>query len=373
MSTTDRRPAQRTAATVLGWLEDGRSFASGVLVGVEGSAPFQQGASVFVDADGAIEGNVTGGCVESAVAQEADDALRSDGLARLLSYGISDELAQTAGLRCGGTVRVLVEPVGDRSRDATRRALEAQVADLPHAMARVIGGPSGGGTLYVDPQERVGTLGDEELDVAVERAARSLVAEGRSESRTFAGGVEVHIAVLADPSTMVILGAIDYSVAVASLARTAGYEITIADPRTAFLASDRFSAVADTVSAWPQDVLAGMTLGPRDAVLVFTHDPKLDIPGVQAALQSGAGYVGALGSRRTTAERHRRLRELGVTEEALDRLHAPCGLDIGAGRPEEVALAILAEIVAVRSGRGGGRLRDTDGPIRERVGEDRAP
>jgi xanthine dehydrogenase accessory factor len=174
----------------------------------------------------------------------------------------------------------------------------------------------------------------------------------------------VHVAVFAEPPRMVVFGAIDFSAAIAPLAKALGYRVTIADPRRAFLASPRFSAFAETVDAWPDAALDGMTLGPRDAVLVFTHDPKLDVPAVQAALATEAGYVGALGSRKTTEDRKERLREAGVSEEQIGRLFAPCGLDIGASTVEETAVAILAEIIGHRAGREGGSLRSTSGSIR---------
>jgi xanthine dehydrogenase accessory factor len=140
--------------------------------------------------------------------------------------------------------------------------------------------------------------------------------------------------------------------------------VTIADPRRAFLESPRFATAANTVAAWPDKVLAGSALGPRDAVLVFTHDPKLDVPAVQAALGSGAGYIGALGSRKTTADRNQRLREVGVSEEDIARVYAPCGLDIGSSTVEETAVAILGEIIARRTGREGSPLRQGSGSIR---------
>jgi xanthine dehydrogenase accessory factor len=168
---------------------------------------------------------------------------------------------------------------------------------------------------------------------------------------------------------MVIFGAIDFASALAPLAKGLGYRVTIADPRRAFLASPRFSSVAQTVAAWPQDALGDMTLGPRDAVLVFTHDPKLDVPAVRAALGTGAGYVGALGSRRTTLDRNERLVAAGVEEAELERVHAPCGLDIGSSTVEETAVAILAEIIASRTGREGRPLREGSGPIRRNVTE----
>jgi xanthine dehydrogenase accessory factor len=185
-----------------------------------------------------------------------------------------------------------------------------------------------------------------------------------TDGASLGSGLRVYASVQADPPRMVVFGAIDFSAALAPLAKGLGYRVTIADPRSAFLASSRFSAAAETEVGWPDKVLDGVELGPRDAVLIFTHDPKLDVPAVQAALSTGAGYIGALGSRNTTADRNRRLRDVGVTDEEIERVFAPCGLDIGASTVEETAVAVLAEIIAHRAGRHGQPLREAHGPIR---------
>ncbi|MGI8780808.1 MAG: XdhC family protein [Solirubrobacteraceae bacterium] len=365
------RPVQQTAATVTAWLREGRRVVAGTLVGVDGSAPLDVGASVYVDEHGTIEGSVTGGCVESAVAQEALEMIAQRRPPRLATYGISDELAGTVGLMCGGTVHILIHEITDDARAAALAGLAAIREERPAAVATVIDGEHAGSKLYADADTTVGTLGSELLDDNVGQEARGLTVQGRSTVRAYGAdgaslgsGLRVHVAAFAEPPRMVIFGAIDFASALAPLAKGLGYRVTIADPRRAFLASPRFSASAATVAAWPQDALAGMPLGPRDAVLVFTHDPKLDVPAVQAALGTGAGYVGALGSRRTTTDRNARLREAGVAEAELERLYAPCGLDIGSSTVEETAVAILAEIIARRTGREGHSLRAGSGPIR---------
>src|SRR3954466_7953759 len=177
-------------------------------------------------------------------------------------------------------------------------------------------------------------------------------------------GVSIHAFAL--PPGMVIFGAIDFSAALAKLAGEIGYRGTIVDAREAFLQSPRFTEHAGEVVGWPDRYLATRELGASDAVLVFTHDPKFDEPALTAALESGAGYIGALGSRRTQADRQERLRARGVTEDELARISSPCGLDLGARTPAETAIAVLGEILAQRAGRSGGRLADTSGPIRQR-------
>jgi xanthine dehydrogenase accessory factor len=366
------RPVQRTAITVSDWLRAGRTVAAGTLVGVEGSAPLNVGASVYIDADGTIEGSVTGGCVESAVAQAALAMLEDNRPPRLVTYGISDELAGTVGLMCGGIVHIFIHPVRDDAREAALAGLAAIRDEHPAAVATLMDGEHAGRKLYVDATSTVGTLGVTDLlDRNVTQEARGLAVQGRSTVRAFGpdgaslgSGLRVHIAAFAEPPRMVIFGAIDFASALAPLAKGLGYRVTIADPRRAFLDSPRFSAVAQTIVAWPDRVLADMTLGSRDAVLVFTHDPKLDVPAVQAALGTDAGYIGALGSRRTTLDRNARLVAAGVSLEALARVYAPCGLDIGSSTVEETAVAILAEIIARRAGREGSSLRHGSGSIR---------
>ena len=366
------RPVQRTAITVTDWLRAGRTVAAGTLVAVEGSAPLNVGASVYIDADATIEGSVTGGCVESAVAQEALAMLADGRPPRLVTYGISDELAGTVGLMCGGIVHIFIHPIRDDAREATLAGLAAIADEHPAALATLMDGEQAGRKVYVDESSTVGSLGVSDLlDRNVIQEARGLVVQGRSTVRAFGpdgaslgGGLRVHVAAFASAPRMVIFGAIDFAAALAPLAKGLGYRVTIADPRQAFLDSPRFSAVAQTIVAWPDKVLADMTLGSRDAVLVFTHDPKLDVPAVQAALGTDAGYIGALGSRRTTLDRNARLVEAGVPEQEITRVYAPCGLDIGSSTVEETAVAILAEIIARRAGREGSSLRHGSGSIR---------
>jgi xanthine dehydrogenase accessory factor len=165
---------------------------------------------------------------------------------------------------------------------------------------------------------------------------------------------------------MLIFGAVDFSVALARIASELGYEVTIADSRAPFIEAPRFRQAARTLVAWPQDAYRQIDLGPRDVVLVFTHDPKFDEPALTGALAGDSGYIGALGSRKTTADRERRLRESGVPAAELARIHAPCGIDIGASTPEEVAVSVLAEIIATRSGRSGRPLREGSQAIHPR-------
>jgi xanthine dehydrogenase accessory factor len=366
------RTQQQTAATVIDWLREGRRVAAGLLASVDGSAPLDVGASVYIDEGGSVEGSITGGCVESAVAQEALEIIETGGAPKLITYGISDELAGTVGLMCGGIVHVFVHELRGDARDVTIAALEAVLEERPAAVATLLDGDQAGGKLYVDAEHHVGSLGGPSLlEKNVEREARGLIQQGRTTIRTFGEdgaslgtGLRVHVTAYAERPRMVIFGAIDFASALAPLAKNVGYRVTIADPRKAFLSSARFTSNSDAIEAWPDEALEGMTLGPRDAVLVFTHDPKLDVPALTAAFATGAGYIGALGSRKTTADREVRLREAGATEADIERVYAPCGLDIGASTVEETAIAVLAEIVASRAGRSGVPLREAEGSIR---------
>ena len=363
-----------TQAVAIGWLGDGRRFAQALLIEVEGSAPLPAGAMLIVDADGAVEGSITGGCVESALVQEAEALLEGRRGPGVLTYGISDELAGTVGLMCGGTVHIFLDAPQDDRAATELRALQAHAEGRPAAVATALDGANAGSRLAVIGDEVFGSLGGGELlDRNVAREASGLLAEGKTTLRRFGADgatlgdeLPIHIRGYAPPPKMFIVGAIDFSAAIAPIAAQIGYEVTISDARDRFARSQRFSSAADVRIGWPQDTMAGLELGERDVVLVFTHDPKFDEPALLAALDTGAGYIGALGSRRTTRDREARLRAAGITDAQLARIHAPCGLDIGSRTAEETAISVIAEIIASRAGRDGGTLSTGDGPIHAR-------
>jgi len=363
-----------TQEIAIKWLKDGRRFVQAVLVAVEGSAPLPVGAMLVVDEDGAIEGSITGGCVESSVVQEAEAILAGERGGGVLSYGISDELAGTIGLMCGGTVHIFVGELDAAAGRVELAALHAHGEGGEVAVATALDGDAVGARLAVIDDQVVGSLrGPELLDRNVAREARGLLEEGKTALRRFGAdgatlGAErpVHIRAYAPPPRMIIIGAIDFSAAIAPIASQIGYAVTICDARDRFARSSRFSSVAEVRIGWPQEVMRDMTLGPRDVVLVFTHDPKFDEPALLAALGTDAGYIGALGSRQTTADRERRLRRASATEDDLSRIHAPCGLDIGSRTAEETAISVLAEIISMRARRAAAPLRETRGPIHAR-------
>ncbi|HET8979674.1 MAG TPA: XdhC/CoxI family protein [Solirubrobacteraceae bacterium] len=368
-----------TQDTAVAWLAEERRFVQALLVDVEGSAPLPVGAMMLVDQQGGIEGSITGGCVEGAIVQEAEGLMAGDAPApaKLVTYGISDELAGTVGLMCGGTVHILVHELAGDTGQIEHAALKEHAAGRPVAVATLLDGPTAGARIAIIDDQPVGSLGwGELLDRNVAREAQGLLEEGKTTLRRFGADgatlgddLRVHIRSYAPPPQMYIFGAIDFSAALAPFAAQIGYRVTICDARGPFARSRRFSASATVEVAWPQEALRDVDLGPRDAVLVFTHDSKFDEPALIAALQTNAGYIGALGSRQTTADRERRLRAAGVTDAELARIHAPCGLDIGSRTAEETAVSVLAEIIAARAQRAGTPLRQTNGPIhgRDRV------
>lgn len=362
-------------ATALEWLRQGRRVVVASLIETVGSAPLDPGAEMLVDDRGRIEGSVTGGCVEGALVEVAGEIL-AGGPARVVQYGISDTEAADVGLMCGGTVRLFVAELTEEAVEPLRAVVDALEAHRPVALATVLDGELSGEKLAVDPERTVGRFGLERLDESVRRDALGCLDQGLSTVRSYSASgevmgadVRVYIQGFASPPQMVIFGAIDFSVAVATLAREVGYRVTICDARAPFVTSSRFARVAEVVVDWPDRYLATRELRERDVVLVFTHDPKFDEPALLAALESGAGYVGALGSRRTHSERLERLRERGIDDDALARISAPCGLDIGARTPAETAISVLAEILALRAHRTGERLSDTTGSIHPRHAE----
>lgn len=251
---------------------------------------------------------------------------------------------------------------------------EAVAAGRPVALVTCVRGTTPGVSMLVEPgRDPVGTLGDPDLDRVVAADALAALDAGHTGLRHYGPhgearlqDVEVLVQAFAPPARLVIFGAVDFTGALARVGALLGYRVVVCDARATFATRARFPHADEVVVDWPDRYLAtvGPTLGPRDAVCVLTHDPRFDVPAVRAALATRVGYLGAMGSRRTTEERAAKLREAGVPAEDLARLHAPIGLDLGARTPEEVAVAIAAEIIATRRGRRVVRsLRDTDGPI----------
>lgn len=357
------------------WRSAGRRVAVARVVDVEGSGPRAAGAAMAVSDDGEVAGSVSGGCVEGAVVAHALALLGGEEEARMVTFGYGDDEAFAVGLTCGGTIHLFVEEL---EATPVLEALAVAVSSgRPVALATVVerldGLPGVGDKLLVTADgARLGGLGDADLDRVVARDALGELAAGGSGVRRYgahgearADEVRAFVESFAPPPEMVVFGAVDFTSALVRLAKVLGYRVVVCDARAVFATRARFPAADEVVVDWPDRWLRahGRSLGPRDAVCILTHDHKFDIPAIEGALATAAGYVGAMGSRRTHAERMERLRAAGVREESLARLHAPIGLDLGARTPEETAVAICAEIIAARTGRPVPSLRDAVGPI----------
>lgn len=349
----------------------------GTVVRTFRSAPRPAGASMVVAPDGSASGSVSGGCVEGAVYELATD-VAATGTPVLQRYGISDENAFEVGLTCGGIIDIFVEPV---SRDNFPELGEI-VRDIenhrPVAVATVVAHPDSarvGRRLIVRPEDVSGALGSDRADSAVTDDARGLLAAGGSTVLTYGTdgqrrgeGMEVFVASYAPRPRMLVFGAIDFAAAVARQGAFMGYRVTVCDARPVFATHARFPTADEVVVDWPHRYLAGQAeagaIDGRTVICVLTHDPKFDVPLLEAALRlPDVAFIGAMGSRRTDLDRRERLREAGLTDTELDRLSSPIGLDIGARTPEETAVSIAAEIIARRWGGTGRPLAESSGRI----------
>jgi xanthine dehydrogenase accessory factor len=306
------------AADLRRWRERGDAkVAVATVVATRGSAPRPIGSKLAISEHGELAGSVSGGCVENEVYEEAQQVL-AGGSSRLLSYGISDEQAWSVGLPCGGEIDVFVE--------------EAKLRELEELAARVERG---------ERFTRTSVIGD----------------DGREFVEEFG-----------PPPQLIVFGAVDTAEALCKAAKELGWRTIVADARAKFATRERMPSADELLVEWPEDVLARKELDAHTAVVVLTHEDRFDIPALIGALRSEAFYVGALGARRNQARRRERLLEEGLTEEEIDRISGPVGLDIGAESPAETAVSILAEILARRAGRSGGSLKESQGRIHaERV------
>ncbi len=316
------------------------------VVATRRSAPRPIGSKLIVSEHGELAGSVSGGCVESEVVEAAREVL-AGGEPRLLTYGISDDLALSVGLPCGGEIDVWVdEPDAD---------LLGQLAEIARDERRAV--------FFVDlddGSERLVLHGDDDVAAELIRAGQSKVVELHGR-RLFAD-------VYGPPPRLLVYGAVDTADALCAAARGVGWHTIAADARGRFATRERLPNADEVLVAWPEETLAQVRPDHSTAIVVLTHDDKFDLPMLAGALASDAFYVGALGSRRNQERRRELLLEAGVDESAVERISGPAGLDIGAHTPAETALSILAEIMAVRAGRDGGRLKESSGRIHAEVG-----
>ncbi len=305
----------------LDWYRAGKGAALATVVQTWGSAPRRVGAMLAVSGDGEMAGSVSGGCVEGAVVAEALEAIE-DGAARMLEYGVADGDAFAVGLACGGTIRVLVQPVGGAlPKGVLADLVEVRGARRPAAL--------------VSPQDSPPRL---ELSGHEDRF--------RMDRSGFAEDEATFVAIHNPPLRLIVVGAVHIAQALVPMARQVGYDPVVIDPRTAFASADRFPGVT-LLDEWPDDGVRALGLDARTALVLLTHDPKLDDPALAEALRSDVFYIGALGSSRTHAKRLERMAEAGFSQADLARIHGPVGLDIGAAGPAEIALSILAQMTQV--------------------------
>ena len=345
------------------------------------SAPRDAGAAMLVTPDGAATGSVSGGCVEGAVYELATEAI--GGTSPVLErFGISDDDAFAVGLTCGGVLDVFVEPVSQQLFPELEAVAEDIEAGRPVAVATVIEhvDPSRiGRRLMIRPDGADGTLGSPDADRRVSEDARGLLAGGITATLGFGPdgerlgeGMRVFVNSFAPAPRLIVFGAIDFASALARLGGFLGYRVTVCDARPVFATPVRFPDVDELVVSWPDRYLAQQIeagrIDERTVVCVLTHDPKFDVPVLTVALRGPrVAYIGAMGSRRTHADRVRRLLKAGLTQDEIDRVHSPIGLDLGARTPEETAVSIGAQIISLRWGGSGAELSETSGPIHSAV------
>jgi len=353
------------------WWDSGETFGLATVVNTFRSAPRDPGAALAVSDGGEVVGSVSGGCVEGAVYELAREVCES-GQPVLQTYGISDDTAFDVGLTCGGIIELFVEPVS-RERFPGLGDVAAAIRDeVPVAVATVVAGPGVlGARRIIRADAATGTLGaGDRLDEAVDDDVRGMLAQGLTGVRHYGehgerrlDDLSVFVQSFAPPPRMLVFGAIDFAAAVARAGKFLGYRVTVCDARPIFATHARFPDSDEVVVDWPHRYLAQTQIDPRTVICVLTHDPKFDVPLLEVALRTPAGYIGAMGSRRTHEDRLARLRDVGLTEDELARLRSPIGLDLGARTPEETAVSVAAELIQLRWGGSGQALTDTTGRI----------
>jgi xanthine dehydrogenase accessory factor len=369
------------------WWEADETFGLATVVGTYRSAPRDPGAALAVAAAGDHEvvGSVSGGCVEGAVYELSLEVCQT-GTPVLQTYGVSDDDAFAVGLTCGGIIDIFVERVDKASFPELGEIAAAVERGEPVAVVTVLAGPGQVGARRVIWSRDTasadaaaddgwhsgasGTLGSARLDAAVDDDVRGMLAQGLTGIRRYGEHGErrgddlpVFVNSFAPPPRMLVFGAIDFAAAVARAGKFLGYHVTVCDARKVFATASRFPDADEVVVDWPHRFLAGTEVDARTVICVLTHDPKFDVPVLEVALRTPAGYIGAMGSRRTHEDRLERLREAGLTEEELSRLRSTIGLDLGARTPEETAVSIAAELIQLRWGGTGQALTDTEGRI----------
>ena len=335
------------APTIATWHAQHQPIALATVVQTWGSSPRQAGAKMAMTPAGDITGSVSGGCVEGAVYEAGIQAL-AQRRPKLLHFGVADETAWEVGLACGGSIDVFVQPLEPAFFAALVPALDA---GRPLAIVTLVQAADGalGQALLADETTVLWSSVTGEHTSRLAEEARAALAAGQSRRVALGPGTEAFVEALLPPPTLIVVGGVHITIALTQLAKALGYRTIVVDPRQAFGTEARFPHVDQLIQEWPDEALARVPLTRSTAIALLTHDPKLDDPGLKVALPSPAFYVGALGSRTTQARRRQRLLDEGLTPEQLDRLHGPIGLPLNGKTPEEIALSIMAEIVAVKN------------------------
>ncbi|MEN9704297.1 MAG: hypothetical protein RLZZ393_176 [Pseudomonadota bacterium] len=328
--------AEDLIAIALAWRAAGQGVALATVVETWGSAPRAAGSQMVCNATGGFAGSVSGGCVEVAVIEAAQQVIVT-GRAQLLSFGVSDEQAWSVGLACGGRIRVFVESIGAADRQAELQSLQALRA-AGQAVARIT--PLDGGPSWLLSRDDAG-----KAPAALAQVLRDALATDRA-LLLLLDGVEHLVAPFNPPLRLVVVGAVHIAEFLCRMARIAGYQVTVVDPRAAFLRPERFPDVR-LVGDWPRQAFDALRPDARTAVVLLTHDPKIDDPALESVLPGPAFYVGALGSTRTHARRVERLAGQGLPASQLARIHGPAGLPVGARTPAEIAISVLAQMTQV--------------------------
>jgi xanthine dehydrogenase accessory factor len=329
------------------WNSQAKSIALATVIQTWGSSPRRAGAKMAITPDGGITGSVSGGCVEGAVFEEGVASLKAN-RPKLLHFGVADETAWEVGLACGGSIDVFVKPLDTGLFKSLRSVL---VDEQPAVLFTVVKGTDeilGREMLVKDDGTVIGTISDD-LNENAKQLVREILDGGESQRLKLNEDVEIFAEVILPPPTLIAVGGVHITIALMALAKTLGYRTVVVDPRTAFGNEERFPNVDQLIQLWPDEAFQQIPITRSTAIAMLTHDPKLDDPALKIALPSPAFYVGALGSKTTQAKRRQRLLEDGITESQLNRLYGPIGLEIEAHTPEEIAMSIMAEIVAVRN------------------------
>lgn len=325
------------------WQRDGMKIALATVIQTWGSSPRQTGAKMGIASEGQFSGSVSGGCVENAVVEAGIESLKT-GRPQLLHFDVADETAWEVGLACGGSIDVFVNLLDKSLFEELRAVLEDEGQAVT---VTVIRGPDEilGREILIRADGRiVGTI-DARWDGTILELANEALSQGISHRTKLNESVEIFVDVILPRPTLIVVGGVHIAVTLVALAKALYYRTIVIDPRGAWGNEERFPNVDRLIQAWPEAAFGQVQINRSTAVAMLTHDPKLDDPALKIALSSSAFYVGALGSKTTNAKRRERLLNDGLDESQLARLHAPIGLDIGAQSPDEIALAVMAEVV----------------------------